>query len=369
MSDVHVEGFSPDSAKASSVSTQCAFPFELPVGNFAYSELKKASLVELAEKLFFGVKLESSEQYRLVSSVSLPLLGLLIRMKRHASDWPQLTAVRPLICLPIGGMLERKNKAEVLKDSEAQLSKILEKVNVFSELYLIVDYWRGGFDRSDLVAILRELTRAFDPKVKIVPLGPSTVDIQAMVRSDEPDDYRSVIFRILSELKEMGVSSIDGGTDLPIHREAASAGLQVAVGQQIQPLSCSAGRDWAERFCDDIEFVRTEIMSSDRCVVWYPWTDHSIKETEAGAAGPLGIQMLRVIALGRLLLPSIKHIRAPWSLLGNSIAHLALTFGANDLGFGAIDYRTAEQLRITRISETTHLAGSPVGFMRSSSGQ
>lgn len=47
--------------------------------------------------------------------------------------------------------------------------------------------------------------------------------------------------------------------------------------------------------------------------------------------GPSGIDSLKTIAVSRLLLDNIPHIKAYWVMLGTNIAQVALRFGADDL--------------------------------------
>jgi aminodeoxyfutalosine synthase len=47
--------------------------------------------------------------------------------------------------------------------------------------------------------------------------------------------------------------------------------------------------------------------------------------------GPSGIDSLKTIAISRLMLDNIPHIKAYWVMLGKYIAQVALRFGANDL--------------------------------------
>jgi len=47
--------------------------------------------------------------------------------------------------------------------------------------------------------------------------------------------------------------------------------------------------------------------------------------------GPSGIDSLKTIAISRLMLDNIKHIKAYWVMLGKNLAQIALRFGADDL--------------------------------------
>jgi aminodeoxyfutalosine synthase len=47
--------------------------------------------------------------------------------------------------------------------------------------------------------------------------------------------------------------------------------------------------------------------------------------------GPSAIDSLKTIAISRLLLDNIPHIKAYWVMLGKHLAQVALRFGADDL--------------------------------------
>jgi aminodeoxyfutalosine synthase len=51
----------------------------------------------------------------------------------------------------------------------------------------------------------------------------------------------------------------------------------------------------------------------------------------ANLPGPSGIDSLKTIAVSRLMLDNIPHIKAYWVLLGKNLAQVALRFGADDL--------------------------------------
>jgi aminodeoxyfutalosine synthase len=56
------------------------------------------------------------------------------------------------------------------------------------------------------------------------------------------------------------------------------------------------------------------------------------RDTElANLPGPYGIDSLKTIAISRLMLDNIPHIKAYWVMLGKNLAQVALRFGADDL--------------------------------------
>jgi aminodeoxyfutalosine synthase len=62
-----------------------------------------------------------------------------------------------------------------------------------------------------------------------------------------------------------------------------------------------------------------------------PLAFHPLNTAIDGAAYTSGIDDIRTIAVSRLFLDNIPHIKAYWIMLGEKIAQLALLFGADDL--------------------------------------
>ena len=52
---------------------------------------------------------------------------------------------------------------------------------------------------------------------------------------------------------------------------------------------------------------------------------------------PGGYEDLRVTALARLVLDNVPHVRVPWLALGLKMGQVALSFGADDLGWASLD--------------------------------
>lgn len=53
--------------------------------------------------------------------------------------------------------------------------------------------------------------------------------------------------------------------------------------------------------------------------------------------GPSGLRSLQILAVSRLFLDNIPHIKAYWVMLGLEIAQMALWFGADDLDGTVVD--------------------------------
>ncbi|MEW6600134.1 MAG: aminofutalosine synthase MqnE [Nitrospirota bacterium] len=70
-----------------------------------------------------------------------------------------------------------------------------------------------------------------------------------------------------------------------------------------------------------------------------PLAFHPLNTKIAGAKYTSGIDDLKTVAVSRLFLDNIPHIKAYWIMLGEKIAQLALLFGADDLDGTIIEER------------------------------
>ncbi len=75
-------------------------------------------------------------------------------------------------------------------------------------------------------------------------------------------------------------------------------------------------------------------------LAFIPLSYHA-SNTELGGRGTTGIDDLKTIAIARLMLDNILHIKAFWIMLGPKLAQVALHFGADDID------GTVEEERIT----------------------
>jgi aminodeoxyfutalosine synthase len=64
-------------------------------------------------------------------------------------------------------------------------------------------------------------------------------------------------------------------------------------------------------------------------------------KTEIGGARPSGIEDLKCIAVSRLFLDNIPHIKAYWVMLGEKLSQVALLFGADDLEGTVVEEKIA----------------------------
>ena len=132
----------------------------------------------------------------------------------------------------------------------------------------------------------------------------------------------------LVQLRPQSAEVSDFGTEMPVDRIAAMPETTTHIGQ---PLA-----DW-ESFCGKLIAIREECSSSDASAAWYPALTEPLDRDSTANGSYTGAEVLRAIALARLVLPENVEVRAPLATLGPKLAQVALSFGASHLGFVAVD--------------------------------
>lgn len=142
---------------------------------------------------------------------------------------------------------------------------------------------------------------------------------------------------LLGKLVELRFGRKIWGQDLPVDQVGSSTGSAdstTAIGQPLGP---------AETFLQELLAIRDSLQESGVPLVWYPEVVTLPEQAAVAADEASGIQILRAIALARLVLPGWVQIRAPLAALGEKLSTTALEFGATQLGAVAADEATARQ--------------------------
>jgi aminodeoxyfutalosine synthase len=72
---------------------------------------------------------------------------------------------------------------------------------------------------------------------------------------------------------------------------------------------------------------------------YIPLSFHPENSEWSHLPGPTGLEEMREIALGRLMLDNVPHVKAYWIMLGIPMAQLALSYGANDVDGTVVEER------------------------------
>jgi hypothetical protein len=313
-----------------------------------------------------GGELPAVEQALALSALPLALAGNLA----YAQTKIQRLTARPVLLLPLRAFMQKYGSARTISELVKLVSEAKNNLPVEIPLWLALDAWPAG--AAENLQALAELLSAFrdaaaregigtPPRI----LGPSTREVQALAAP--PGSNR--LLHVLNTLYRSGVDNLAGGDDLDVHRSAAGIGFSLSFAHDLSYLSegsFSANRTMSRRALsplDDAEFeqplfferIVSELLQVRECLgerlaAWFPWLPYRFS---GGEADPFSIPpavLFRSISLARLVLGSRVRITAPLGALGSDIAEASLLFGANDLGFTAVDAATARALSLPRLS-------------------
>lgn len=125
--------------------------------------------------------------------------------------------------------------------------------------------------------------------------------------------------------QQIAPKKIDAAAWLAVHREAHRLGLRSNATMLYGHLETAADR------IDHLVQLRRLQDETGGFLAFVPLAFHPAHTRLGHLAGPTGLDDLRVMALSRLMLDNIPHMKAYWISLGVGVAQTALAYGANDL--------------------------------------
>jgi len=153
----------------------------------------------------------------------------------------------------------------------------------------------------------------------------------------------------LVQLRPAASNLRETAAGLPIERVASFPKLPKHVGQP--------PGEW-ESFCRALIVICGEVSPNGAAVFWYPVVDQPLDRDRGCNHDLSGVEVLRAIALARLILPSEIQVQAPLATLGPKLAQVALDFGASHLGYAALDGQTPSDPLVADPSVLEELLGS-----------
>lgn len=162
------------------------------------------------------------------------------------------------------------------------------------------------------------------------------------------------IAEVLPELIEAGLGSCPGGGAEIFARRVHEEGYhRKNTGEEWIELARAVHRAGLKSNCTmlhgHIETVEERVDHLDRLrrlqdetggfQTYIPLSFHPENTEWAHLPGPTALNELREIAVGRLLLDNIPHVKAYWIMLEIPIAQLALSFGADDVDGTVVEER------------------------------
>ena len=339
---------------ASLQSERRKYDLSRAIGSFASSRLASAGLLDIAEQVFRGAVLDRKALCRLCTDASLPLLAKLVEIRTAPLESAREPRMRPVVLIAIADLLEQRGALAANDYVQGRLEQVDAEILYDRPIYVAIDRWLGKFSLDELLGIVGEIVTLPSLRNRYRLLGPSSTELRTMI--EQSGDTSESLPNTLGVLRKWGVQSVEGGSELDVLECAAASGFSVIVGQRVpHDRELSGGIGFEESFVEQLVVLRDRLGPSGNFDVWFPWVPEQLDRKSVAETTPLGAQLLRAVAVGYLGLSCVKRIRAPLSLLGEKMAHVALSFGANDVGFAAVDTTTSQALGILKISDTEHV--------------
>jgi aminodeoxyfutalosine synthase len=213
----------------------------------------------------------------------------------------------------------------------AQLSEPVTEVHMVAGIHPRLEY-------SYYLDILRAAKRA-RPSIHVKAFTMVELD-QIAKKAKKP------LAEVLPELIEAGLGSVPGGGAEVFADRVHKLSYHLKIsGEQWLEIARTVHRAGLKSNCTmlhgHIETVEERVDHLDRLrrlqdethgfQTYIPLSFHPDNSEMSHVPGPTALDELREIALGRLMLDNIPHIKAYWILMDASIAQLALSYGADDV--------------------------------------
>lgn len=297
---------------------------------------------DAADRLLSGKALGRRELLSLLSNA--PVSDLMKLAMIATGSESAVVLPRPLVLLPVDEWAKSMSEA-TLKETATQLLRS----QPFAELDVTFD-WRDLNNLERLIELSDELGRR-RPGVRFV--GPAVEDLIAWLEQGQgpklpkitaksrsrraPKQILQRLSEVLFALRRAGVYRLRFSADLSnlnrfeVLDRLEEAGLTAVIGTQIS--------EQPDEIIEEMLTLRSFIDSGSSIGVWIPFVERGLI-VGSSKRGVTEMRMLRAIAVGTIALKGVPVRRASSSYLSVEGLVMAKLFGANDLGYGAIDDTT-----------------------------
>ncbi len=329
------------------------------LSSVANRSIQRAGLSDIADKVVAGERLSLEEGVQLFQTPNLAAVGALanlVRERKHGDlSWfnrnlhINATNVCEASCVFCSfARLEEGAPSAYTMSMDQAVGRIEALKDAFITEVHIVNGLHPGLPFSYYTDLLRAI-KAARPDLHIK--GFTAVEIHYYAHKYGMD-YEGVI----QALREAGLDSMPGGgaeifherarkklcpdkvdTEgwLEVHRTAHRMGMRT---------NCTMLFGSIERLEERVDhLVRLRELQDESLALqaqdpgraafqtFIPLKFHNENNRLARLSAPTGHDALRTIAVSRLMLDNVPHIKSYWVMLGQEIAQLSLSFGASDI--------------------------------------
>lgn len=310
--------------------------------------VKRAGLTAIAEKVIAGERLSIEDGLTLYRADDLHAVGALANFVREQKNGDRTyfnvnqhvnyTNLCNKFCSFCSFDRQPGQEGAYTFSPEQAAEKVREQLDEpVTEVHVVGGVWpKLGYDYY--LDLLRAVKQA-RPSIHIKAF--TMVEIDEIVRvAKKPIDV------VLAELREAGLDSCPGGGaeifSERVHQEgykmkmSGEAWLDTAravhkTGLRSNCTMLHGHIETLEERIDHLDRLRRLQDETGGFQAYIPLSFHPVGNEWSDLPGPSALDELREIAVGRLMLDNIPHIKAYWILMDIPIAQLALSFGADDV--------------------------------------
>jgi aminodeoxyfutalosine synthase len=309
---------------------------------------RSANLCDIADKVFARVRLDQDDALRLYAADDLNLVGALadvVRRRMHGNrayfnvnQHINYTNLCNKLCSFCAFQrLPGQPGAYCMTPDEAA-QKIRERLHEpVTEVHMVAGIW-PKLPYSYYLDLLRAV-KAARPSIHVKAFTMVEIDEIARVADKSLPE-------VFAELKAAGLDSLPGGgAEIfaeRVHREifplkiGAERWLEIAreahkAGLRSNCTMLYGHIETLEERVDHLHRLRTLQDETGGFQTFIPLSFHPDNSDMAHLPAPTAHDDLKNIAVARLFLDNIPHVKAYWIMLGIPVAQMALAFGADDI--------------------------------------
>lgn len=309
---------------------------------------RAAGLGAIGEKVLAGERLDCEEGLALYRTPHLHVVGELanhVRERLHGdrtyfnvNQHVNYTNLCNKLCRFCAFQRLPGQEGAYLMTPEEAAAKIEEQLDEpVTEVHMVAGVW-PKIPYEYYLELLRAV-KAARPSIHVKAFTMVELDQIAKVA-------RKPLAEVLPELIEAGLGSVPGGgaevfservrAETYHLKMSGDAWLETArtvhrAGLRSNCTMLHGHVETAEERVDHLDRLRRLQDETGGFQTYIPLSFHPENSEMADVPGPTALQELREIAVGRLLLDNVPHIKAYWILMDVPVAQTALHYGADDV--------------------------------------
>lgn len=320
----------------------------MEITTLLHKRLSRYGLEEIATKVDCGERLSFEDGVTLYQTPDIITLGVLadqVRRSKHGNityfnrnmhlNYSNICALSCKFC----AFRKKEGEEKAYRFSLEDIRKRFEAVKniALTEIHIV-----GGLDPAlpwDYYKDMLRLIKNIRPEVKIKAF--TSIELDFFSRK-----FKKPIDQVLDELLDAGLDTIPGGgaevfsesvrSELFKSKPDVDGWLTVSQAAHRKGIktNCTMLYGHIETVEDRVNHLCTLRKAQDETggfQAFIPLAFHPENTELAHLPDTSGYLDLRTIAVSRLILDNIPHIKAYWVMLGTKVAQLGQSFGANDL--------------------------------------